>query len=210
MHLEILLLVRLEFDFKLQRRSVFEFVFHVALFHVPLTVNMLDQRELRRGVLKVFNLRGDQLVGIVEHDGILVVAADDGGGDLGRPNGLTARVAQEEQAFRYVRSIVFNEGFLDQEVDFGFAEREREAFFCQFGKLNNHVIPRESGHVVEVAHVDAIRRAGIDAQSAKHAFRVVDGVARHGAALGDAAFFVDFPRPALLDVDAIDGAGLGA
>src|SRR5262245_29135127 len=74
----------------------------------------------------------------------------------------------------------------------------------QFRVIDDAAVAAVTADVVVGAHVDAIDRAGIDAQRAEHALGVVDLEARDDEALGRRL------GPLLLDVDAIDRAGAGA
>src|SRR5205807_8818499 len=73
----------------------------------------------------------------------------------------------------------------------------------QPGKIDDAAVPAEAALVKRRAHVDAIDRAGIDAQRAEHALAVVDLEAVDPEALADGVLD-------LVDVNAIDRAGAGA
>src|SRR4051812_30197512 len=82
----------------------------------------------------------------------------------------------------------------------------------QLGELDDDVLARVTAQVVQLAHVDAVGRTRLSAQRTEQALAVVDRVAKELAALGVdlAGLLIDLARGGLVDVDAIDRAGLGA
>lgn len=85
-----------------------------------------------------------------------------------------------------------------------------EALLVELDELDDDVVTGVGRQVVEFPHVDAIGGTGLGAESAEEALGVVDGIAEEFSADGFAGGLVEFSGGGLVDVDAIDGAGLGA